>query len=422
MEIGIKGWNSNELEFVVKNYSNMTINDIAKELNKKPKTVTYAAKKLKLKKQNHSKWTEEEFQYLREHTMDTSEEIAKVLKKTVNAVNGKRTVLGLYKSQPWTEEEIQYLKQNYESELYSDIAKLFNRSEGAIRAKCHELNLVQKDEWTNDDLEFLRKNYYEYTNAELAKLLNRTENAIHLKGNRMGLKKSPYYCNYGFFDDINTEEKAYWLGFLTADGWINKNEKTNAGVVGTEIQYGDIEHLKKFNKSLEGNYKITDRWKECSITSKDKTKKNHMCCLRIFSQQMYNSLVKLGFTNNKSYDVDIPDISNELLPHYLRGYFDGDGCFSYTSKSFGVSFLSASWDLIHSLHELFKKKLDIECNVSSYVSEYETTMYTIQIYKKKDKIKLLDYMYQEASIYLNRKYEKYLRVKAELKNYERPIC
>ena len=109
-----------------------------------------------------------------------------------------------------------------------------------------------------------------------------------------------YFHNEDFFEKIDSEEKAYWLGFLTADGWINKNEKGNAGVTGIELQYKDIDHLRKFNKSINGNYKITDRWRPCLISSKYNNKRHHTCLIRIFSITMYDSLVKLGFTNNKS--------------------------------------------------------------------------------------------------------------------------
>lgn len=404
----LQNWKKDELDFIKKNYNKMTASELSEKLNKTRNSVYNAIRELGLKKQIHNPWTSDENKYLIEHYLETSEEISMVLNRTVASINTQRDRLGLVKSATWTDEDVEYLKRNYMSKSYKEIANKLNRSEGAIIAKCNKLGLVKKDEWTDEDVEFLSQNYYELSISELSKILNRTPNSVKLKANKIGLKKSPYYCNYNFFDKIDTEEKAYWLGFLTADGWISKNEKNNSGVVGIELQYGDIDHLKKFNKSLNGNYKITDRWRKCRLST-NKQKANHQCVIRIFSLYMYNALVKLGFTNNKSYDVDIPScIQHNLIRHYLRGVFDGDGCFSYTSKSFNISFISASKNLMSSINEIIDE-LNIEASLSNYISEFNTPMYELHVYKKADKLKLLNYMYKDSNIYLTRKHEKYVK-------------
>lgn len=312
----------------------------------------------------------------------------------------------------WTASEIEFLKNNYEKMLYSKIAEKLNRSEGSIRAKCHDLGLVQKDAWSEDDVAFLKEHYYAMDNSELSKQLNRTENSIHLKASKLGLKKYPYHCDYDFFHCIDTEEKAYWLGFLTADGWASKNSKTNSGVVGLELQHSDIDHLKKFNKSLHGNYQIIDVWKPCGVIGRDPNKKSHMAMLRIFSTTMCNDLEQYGFLDDKTKNIKMPDLQRELIPHYLRGFFDGDGCFGYTKKSFGVSFLSASSVLIESIKTILDNE-NITSSIVYFQSEYGTNMCRLYVYRKQDKIKLLDYMYSNANIYLDRKFQKYLQVKKE---------
>nr|DAG90196.1 MAG TPA: endonuclease [Crassvirales sp.] len=52
--------------------------------------------------------------------------------------------------------------------------------------------------------------------------------------------------NRDFFSVIDTEEKAYWLGFLYADGFISASGNT----VGLSISLKDIDHLKKYNNAL----------------------------------------------------------------------------------------------------------------------------------------------------------------------------
>ena len=226
----------------------------------------------------------------------------------------------------------------------------------------------------------------------------------------MGLKKSPYFCDYHYFDTIDTEDKAYWLGFLTADGWISKSAKTGSGVVGIELQYGDMGHLKKFNKSIKGNYQVVDRWRPCLISTKDTEKLHHTCVIRIFSLIMYKTLERIGFSNNKSYNFSIPTMQNDLIRHFVRGYFDGDGCLCFTNQSFHVGFDTASENLNYGIVDILESR-GFKFSNNNYINNFGTTMYRININGMDEKIDFLDWIYQDSSIYLDRKYKKYLKVK-----------
>ena len=409
--IKIRNYTNEQIEYITENYNNMTVKEIAIALNKSEGSVSNAARKLGLLKQSHKPWSNEEIEYLKNNYIQkTSEEIAKYLGRTVHSINAERDRLNLIRNENWKNEEINFLKNNFHSMTHEEIGKVLNRTTQAITAKCFDLDLYKKElPWTDEDLEFVKNNFMEMKTSDIAKILNRTPSAIEIKAHRMGLKKYPYTCDYHYFDEIDTEEKAYWLGFLTADGWINKREDNNAGVTGIELQYGDINHLKKFNKSIGGNYQITDRWRTCSL-SKDKTKKYHMCCIRIFSITMYNSLVKLGFTNNKSFDFYIPKLEDKLIKHYIRGYFDGDGCLCFTNQSFHITFVTASKQLNNDIAIILKHN-NFNFVEDKYINNFNTVMYRIDICRNKDKIDFLDWIYQDATIYLDRKYKKYLKVK-----------
>lgn len=403
----IKNYSESDLQFLRDNYLIMSVKEIAKSLNKTTGSISNAMRKLGLRKQIHNAWTDDDNAFLKEHYYDmTSEEIGNVLGRTVASVNTQRDKLGLVRHENWSNDEIQYLKDNYQFMGHKEIGNHLHRTEDAVRAKCFDLNLYKKEKpWEDWEKDFLKANYMQMSKHELAEILNRSPDAIQIKASRYGFKKYPYYCDYHYFDQIDTEEKAYWLGFLTADGWISKNKKNNAGVVGIELQYGDIGHLKKFNKSIKGNYQITDRWVACGAST-DKESKTHHCCIRIFSLMMYEALSKLGFDNEKSYHVNIPDISEELIRHYLRGYFDGDGCFCLTNKSFTVGFISASKPLFDDVCRILESNT-IKYHTHEYTSDYNTKMYRIYVYDKNSKLRLLDYMYQNCQIYLDRKYKKY---------------
>lgn len=415
--IKIRNYTQEELEYIRENYNDMTAQELATKLNKPIGSINNATRKMGLIKQFHKPWTVAEIEYLKNNYIEkTSEDIGKHLNRSTQSVNAERDRLGLVRNEPWGKKDVDYLVENFEKMTHAEIGQVLCRTEQAVRAKCFDLGLFKKElPWTDDEINFVKQYYMEMKISDISKILNRTASAIELKASRMGLKKYPYTCDYHYFDEIDTEEKAYWLGFLTADGWISKNDKNNSGVTGIELQYGDLNHLKKFNKSISGNYQITDRWKTCPVSTKDKEKKHHTCCIRIFSLTMYNSLVDKGFTKEKSYDYHIPYLRKDLVRHYVRGYFDGDGCFCYTNKSFGISFITASRQLYDDLLQILED-INIKICCSIFVNEFGTTMYRPEVHKLKDKIKFLDWIYKDANIYLDRKYKKYLKVKNNYKD------
>ena len=405
----MKNFTNKEIEYIKKNFKTKTYKQLSEDLDILESSVKYIISELGLCKQPHKKWNQEEDEFLiQNYDKLTSAEIAKKLNRTIPSINARREKLGLIEHLPWTEEEIILLKQNYLFLSHEELGKILNRSKQAITAKCFELNLYKKElPWTEEEINFVKKNYMEMPTREIAEILNRSMNAVQLKAQRMGYKKFPYQCNYHYFDSIDTEEKAYWLGFIAADGWMSKTDATNSAAIGIELQYGDLTHLKKFNKSIDGNYKIVDRWRQCNLSDSDK--KNHMCSIRIYSITMYNSLMQY-FSSEKTYSVRIPDLQKDLLRHFIRGFFDGDGCFCLSNKSFKIGFITASEDMKNDLENIISS-LNIKVRTGEYISEFGTHMYRPDIDKKSDMLKFLDWMYMDSNIYLDRKYKKYLKAK-----------
>lgn len=408
--IKIRNYTDDEIKYIIDNYSNYTNQEIADYIGKSTNSISYVAQKLGLLKQPHKLWNEEEDRYLKNNYLKySSEDMAETLGRTVPSINARCAELNLIKHEAWSNEEIEFLIKHYMDMEHSEIGIKLGKSEGAIRSKCFDLNLYKKElPWTNDELTFLKENYMQMSKNEISEILNRSPSAIGLKASRMGLKKYPYYCNYHYFDIIDTEEKAYWLGFILADGNVYKSEKTNSGCINIELQYGDINHLRKFNKSLDGNYNITDRWRSCSLSNSDKM--NHSCQIRIFSIIMYNSLEKFGLAGNKTYTVSFPKIPEELYRHLLRGYFDADGRFGLSNSRLWVSFITASKNLNDDIIKYIRSK-DICIHEYNYLNEYGNIMYVPEITSNDDKMKFLDFIYKDASIYLDRKYKKYLKAK-----------
>jgi hypothetical protein len=126
-----------------------------------------------------------------------------------------------------------------------------------------------------------------------------------------------------FFKQIDTEEKAYWLGFLYADGYVSAKKSKICKTIQYKLTIGlaEIEPLEKFKKCINATHKI----------------KSHnyggykQFILNITSQILYNQLINLGCFQNKSLTLKFPtenQVPKELIKHFIRGYFDGDGSIS----------------------------------------------------------------------------------------------
>lgn len=118
-----------------------------------------------------------------------------------------------------------------------------------------------------------------------------------------------YSANYHFFDVIDTEEKAYWLGFITADGHVSDRE------IRIQLATKDREHLNRFLIDIESTHPIYDYETSSLVVIK--------------SRDLAKSLQKYGLSNKKTYCVKPHLLPKDLSKHYWRGIFDGDGHIGY---------------------------------------------------------------------------------------------
>lgn len=117
---------------------------------------------------------------------------------------------------------------------------------------------------------------------------------------------------------------------------------------------------------------------------------------------MVADLINNGIVPNKTGKETIPKtVPKDLMRHFLRGFLDGDG--TITAKA-TAGFCSSSKIIIEEIKEFIEKELNIMCNMRK--SNDDVAIYTITYSKKKAKI-LLDYLYEDSSTYLDRKYERY---------------
>lgn len=267
--------------------------------------------------------------------------------------------------------------------------------------------------WTKEDEDFIKQNHGILSYREMSQKLNRTYSSIENKARRLGLKKkSKYYYNSDFFEVIDSEEKAYWLGFIYADGYVNVQDNRHFEL-GIELQYSDNNHLKKFNKSLNGNVKIKDRYRNGSFEY-NKNKIFHFCNIRFYNQKIVNDLSKYGIVNSKTYvKQHISDlIPKHLLQHFIRGFFDGDGAvYLDIRKCVAFNITNANNLILEDIRQFLYNNYDIK----SYIScEEDKQGSTVPIYQLNFKgmynaYKFGQFLYNDVTIYLDRKYLLYQR-------------
>lgn len=206
-------------------------------------------------------------------------------------------------------------------------------------------------------------------------------------------KKRTYPLNETFFDNINTEAKAYFLGFLYADG-CNHTEK---GCVSLSLQEKDKEILEKLSRLLQPS-KPLHKYRN---TAGFKTS-NSQYKLVISSRHISNRLVELGCVKQKTMILVFPDtnqVPESLQKHFIRGYFDGDGCV----ESNGVSMVG-TLRFCSSVKDIVKINLGVNFYLR-FKGNYPTT--EISTKAKQGRI-FLKWIYSDSTIHLQRKYEKYL--------------
>lgn len=126
-----------------------------------------------------------------------------------------------------------------------------------------------------------------------------------------------YALNEEIFSNIDTEEKAYWLGFIAADA----NISSKRGVLTIVLSSEDEKHLSKFLSFVSSNKTIRYIWSKSP--SKDIYYKHAR--IDINSVQMIKDLERYGIGAKKSLTLLPPLIDKKFYIPFIRGYFDGDG-------------------------------------------------------------------------------------------------
>ena len=201
------------------------------------------------------------------------------------------------------------------------------------------------------------------------------------------------------FESISTEEEAYWLGFFMADGYVDEVK----GELSLCLQYSDKEHVDKFIQFLGSNK--TGYYKD----------NNGYDAYRadIGSRKLTNNLKKLSCCQAKTYTLKFPSyqkVPKRLMKHFIRGYFDADGCACISKKSLSFSIVSANKQFIYRLQDFLIKELKINKTKinESFNSNTNNILYCIRNSAYEDLKRIYNYLYSDATIFLERKHQKFI--------------
>ena len=165
---------------------------------------------------------------------------------------------------------------------------------------------------------------YGLSKAPILRVLK--ENGIEIIQHRHKIE-----ADYNIFENIDSQEKAYWLGFLAADG-CNYERQYNASII-LNIHQRDRDHLEKFRTFMKSNAKIVDYIQDAGFSNN-----TPMCKITFNSNDMVNDLINKGVIPRKSLILQPPNIEEKYYLPFILGYFDGDGSiYQNSNNEFGIS-------------------------------------------------------------------------------------
>lgn len=212
---------------------------------------------------------------------------------------------------------------------------------------------------------------------------------------RTGASRRKYYLNETFFDNIDTQDKAYILGFFYADG-CNYMPKQTVSMSLQEEDYDILERIRNtigserplefidYSNKHNFGYNYENQWR-----------------LLLFSKHICDSLNAIGMTPAKSLTLEFPNIVPSLYRHFIRGYFDGDGTIGKNTSG-----LVSTFSFCNTVRKILHNELNIEGRISEASNHNGIT--TTLMLRKEETIRFCNWIYEDANLYMERKYNRFI--------------
>lgn len=258
------------------------------------------------------------------------------------------------------------------------------------------IKLYTVDKWSMNKISQL----YSISDLTVKRIL--VENNIEIKKRNLN-----YTVRENLFEKIQTEEDAYWLGFLYADG----NVKKVGNSISLDLAEKDRDMVEKFREYCQ----LTKELSKHVIKRNDREYVSYNC--NFSNEKIKNNLINLGCYPNKSLILECPteeQVPQHLFHHFVRGYCDGDGFLRWkTDKE------ERRRDLVILGTEKFLEDMATRMgwnNLCNIKKDGTCQNFRLESYKGDNIYKMMQDMYIDATIYMERKYDNYLRAKKELED------
>lgn len=369
---------------------------------------------------------------------DLTKEIALALKEGLNFED-------FLKENKITEKDVNYQSKPLYLKIYQVFGEIINKFEqGVSLAKLSKEYKISGDtlmkylealgyerplanpelKWFEENKQLVIDLYNEHKSlTTVAKIIKADRNKLVKKLKALGIEID-YSANdikdydETFFEKIDTDEKAYWFGFIYADGWVVKNHSLDAKgnqikkySLNIELSSKDREHLIKFAKTICLNFEesmLYSRERTISYEHLNEKRVYKMTSFQVSSKKIVEDLIKLGCVPNKTLIKTFPtynEVPEELIGAFMRGYIDGNGhvikrkswTISTGSEKFAQKFLEEINKQTNSNLTYIRKIKNVNCWVFNLGSG-------------KTAVKVFDLMYNEkTTVYLERKYLKFIK-------------
>lgn len=318
----------------------------------------------------------------------------------------------------WTNEEIEFLKQAWSTLTKKEIEKVLcpQHTWNSIKDKAKKLNL-HRDKYLS--LIGIKHHFTprKFTMEEIHQIIEDYKNGVkvddiinkynvnmsyifdllkkfNVETNRNGIVQRKHEINEDYFEKIDTEAKAYFLGLIYADGCIHRNSLRLS--LKKEDGYIIYELAKQLNAEL-------------CVKEVKSGYDTDMMSLTVFRKKLVNDLKRKGINYNKTFDLKFSDeniVPKHLQHHFVRGFFDGDGTigFNKANKNYYVGFIGTK-EMLSKILEIHKS---FGYNSKLYKNRKSNKIYEVHFGGIFATQKWFEYMYKNAHIYLKRKFQRFV--------------
>lgn len=307
----------------------------------------------------------------------------------------------------WSEQDDQDLRCLYSDPAVTpaELEQRFGRSWMAIKSRANSFGLYRRSPrplssrpWAEAEEQLLCELYPDrnISREEIARRLGRTWKACQHKVHELGIgqtreRNNPCEVRRDYFKVIDSDEKAYWLGFSAADGCVYIGGRQHT--LRVDLQPRDLHWLERFRDIIAPGMQITKHGERSYSFG-------------ICSQELVQDLLSLGITPRKSNTLEWPRVPEQLVMPFLCGYFDGDGCLH---RRLGRKKEQYQWSMLGTLSFLMIAREHIQRECKVYMHEpirksQKNSPYTYVIFASGQRVLAIDRALNAAGLGLPRKH------------------